>query len=228
MTIKQNFNEISNTIIDTKSHFSRSNDLITLLAVSKTRTAKEIRTLHALGQTAFGESYLQEALNKQEALHDCHIEWHFIGPIQSNKTTQISHHFNWVHSLCREKIANRLNDARALNPIPLNVLVQVNINDESSKEGLTVSQVSDFCQKLSQLPHLKLRGLMAIPQKSETFETQSKHFAKLHDLYKQNQKRFQFDTLSMGMSKDYQAAIAEGSTLLRIGTQLFGERKKKI
>ncbi len=223
MTIKQNFNDISKTIIDTKSCVNRTSDLIKLLAVSKTRTAAEIKTLYGLGQVAFGESYLQEALSKQQELLDCHIEWHFIGPIQSNKTSQISHHFNWVHSLCREKIAKRLNDARSTRPFPLNVLVQVNINQENNKEGLSVSQVSDFCQSLSQLPHLTLRGLMAIPQKSDTFEEQCKHFSKLHDLYKHNQKRFQFDTLSMGMSTDYQAAIAEGSTLLRIGSLLFGE-----
>lgn len=224
MNLKQRLQSISNEIIDTKNNFSRLSEDIKLLAVSKTRPAKNIRALYELGQKSFGESYLQEALIKQTELQDCKIEWHFIGPIQSNKTHLISQHFDWVQSLCREKIAKRLNDASINKINPLNVLIQINLNNETTKEGIPPCELHHFCNYLKSLKHLKPRGLMAIPQKTNNPQIQKANFQELLKLYKSYQKEFNFDTLSMGMSNDYKVAIENGSTLVRIGTKLFGER----
>ena len=171
---------------------------------------------------AFGESYLQEAITKQEKLTDCNIEWHFIGPIQSNKTKLIGQHFNWVQSLSREKIAVKLNESRLESQPQLNVLIQININNEPNKAGIKPEETLDFCEFVSQLPKLKLRGLMAIPQKSLDIKQQQLNFSQFYQLYASLKQQFNLDTLSMGMSNDYQAAIKQGSNMVRIGRQLFG------
>ena len=221
MNLKHNLHAISNKIIDAKLEFNRSNDNIKLLAVSKTRSAIEIRKLYELGQLAFGESYLQEAIAKQQQLTDCHIDWHFIGPIQSNKTKLISQNFSWVQSLCREKIAIKLNDSRLESQPRLNILVQINLNNEPSKAGLLIEEVRSFCDFIRTQPKLKLRGLMAMPQKSTDLKQQKLNFSKLYQLYTSLKQQFELDTLSMGMSNDYQAAITQGSTMVRVGRKLF-------
>lgn len=224
MNLKQRYQKVLTNIIDTKKRFSRVNDNVQLLAVSKKHSAQSIRTIYELGQHAFGENYVQEALDKQQELKDCQIDWHFIGPIQSNKTKQIAEHFNWVHSISREKIALRLNEARVGKTSKLNVLIQVNINQESTKEGIPISKLESFCQFITKLPNLNLRGFMAIPEASTDFDTQKNNFAVLHQQFLKHKEQYQLDTLSIGMSNDYQAAISEGSTLIRIGTDIFGER----
>ncbi len=224
MNLKHNLQIISNKIIDAKLEFNRPNANINLLAVSKTRLADDIRRLYNFGQIDFGESYLQEALDKQSQLNDCDINWHFIGPIQSNKTKLISQNFNWVQSLAREKIALKLNEHRLSSQAKLNVLIQINLNNEVNKSGVLENEAADFCDFISQLPNLKLRGLMAIPPKTPDINQQLINFEKIHKLYTSLKKQFDLDTLSIGMSNDYQAAIQKGSTMVRIGTQLFGAR----
>ena len=199
----------------------------TLLAVSKTRSIDDINALYQLGQRHFGENYLNEALSKIETLKALDITWHFIGPIQSNKTRPIAHHFHWVHSVARLKVAKRLNDQRPEGMAPLNICLQVNIDNEPSKSGLPVEDVPATAAKILQLPNLKLRGLMCIPQKSDNTQQQRQPFQKLAVLLqqlKQEQPTLTLDTLSMGMSNDLEAAIQEGATLVRIGTALFGPR----
>jgi len=205
----------------------RCADDILLLAVSKTRPAEDIRAAHSYGLSEFGESYLQEALEKIDDLHDLDLVWHFIGPIQSNKTRAIASHFHWVHSVDRVKIARRLNEQRPVQLPPLQVCLQVNISGETSKSGVTPQQLPQLAQEVSQLPHLQLRGLMAIPSASPDKEHQRDAFAQLHTAFTQLRSQIpQLDTLSMGMSGDMEAAIAEGSTIVRIGTALFGPRNR--
>ena len=205
----------------------RCADDILLLAVSKTRPAEDIRAAHSCGLSEFGESYLQEALEKIDDLHDLDLVWHFIGPIQSNKTRAIASHFDWVHSVDRVKIARRLNEQRPAQLPPLQVCLQVNISSEASKSGVTPQQLPQLAQEVSQLPHLQLRGLMAIPGASDDKEEQQQAFAQMHREFTQLRRQFpQLDTLSMGMSGDMEAAIAQGSTIVRIGTALFGPRNR--
>lgn len=203
----------------------RTESDILLLAVSKTRPASDIREAHCAGQTHFGESYLQEALDKIEALSDLPLTWHFIGPIQSNKTRPIAEHFDWVHSVDREKIARRLNDQRPAELPPLEVCLQVNISGEDSKSGCSLAELPALASAVDAMPRLRLRGLMAIPAASDDKSQQRHAFAQLRCALEDLQAEFsQLDTLSMGMSKDLEAAIAEGSTLVRVGTAIFGPR----
>lgn len=198
---------------------------IQLLAVSKTRTADEIRQAWQCGLTRFGENYLQEALHKQSGLTDLPIEWHFIGPIQSNKTKRIAGHFSWVHSVDRLDIARRLSDQRPDNLPPLQVCLQVNIDDEQTKSGIQPADLETLAHAVASLPHLQLRGLMCIPAPAASLETQRVPLRQLHELFDRlNQQGLALDTLSMGMSDDLEAAIFEGATLVRIGTALFGSR----
>ncbi len=202
---------------------------VQLLAVSKTKPAAMVRELWHLGQRHFGENYLQEALGKIRALDDLTtIHWHFIGPIQSNKTREISSHFDWVHSVDRFKIAQRLNDQRPESLPPLNICLQVNISDEATKSGVSLRELATLVQSISELPRLQLRGLMAIPAPAVNPEKQREPFrllAKtLHSL--NDSLALNLDTLSMGMTGDLEAAIAEGSTMVRIGTALFGAREQ--
>ncbi len=201
-----------------------------LLAVSKTRTAESIRTLYSSAIKDFGENYLQEALDKQQQLTDCDIHWHFIGPIQSNKSRAVAEHFHWVHSVDRLKLAKRLSNQRPPTLPFLQICLQINIDNETSKSGFTVNEAVSAAIEISQLPNLRLRGLMCIPQKRETLAKQRQPFAKIAALLSTINHQLpggipKLDTLSMGMSDDIEAAIAEGATIIRIGTALFGPRQ---
>jgi hypothetical protein len=206
----------------------RSAEEVKLLAVSKTKPASDIRVAVASGQHDFGENYLQEAQRKQSELGDLDLTWHFIGPIQSNKTRAISQAFDWVHSVDRLKIAQRLNDQRPDDRAPLNVLLQVNIDREASKSGVDPEQVHSLATQLAGLNHLRLRGLMAIPSIDGAMDQPDNAFSRMRQLFDELRNDHPAcDTLSMGMSGDMQAAIAQGSTLVRIGTAIFGERSKQ-
>ena len=200
---------------------------VTLIAVSKTRQADEVAALHARGQRQFGESYLQEALEKLDALAGLPLEWHFIGPLQANKTRHIAERFDWVHSVDRLKIARRLNDQRPAGLPPLNVCLQVNISGEPSKAGATPDGVAELAVAVETLPHLRLRGLMAIPAPSDDPARQRAPFRALAELAANLEASGHLlDALSMGMSDDLEAAIHEGATHVRIGTALFGPRAR--
>lgn len=202
---------------------------VQLVAVSKAQPADAIRAAYAAGQKIFGENYLQEALDKQAQLTDLDIEWHFIGPIQSNKTQPISQHFSWVHSVDRLKIAQRLNDARPDNLPPLQICLQLNVSNEASKSGVAPDDVMALASQIQQLPKLKLRGLMAIPAPSQNEAQQTAQFKQVRQCYDALvAEGFQLDTLSIGMSDDFKAAIAQGATFVRIGSALFGARPAKV
>ncbi|NBS16194.1 MAG: YggS family pyridoxal phosphate-dependent enzyme [Gammaproteobacteria bacterium] len=197
---------------------------VSLVAVSKTQPPKAIREAFGYGQIHFGENYLQEALSKQEALRDVEdIIWHFIGPIQSNKTRQIAERFSWVHGIDRLKIAERLNDQRPPAMGPLNVCIQVNISEEYSKSGVKPDEVAALAQQIEQLPHLKLRGLMGIPEVPDGMSEPRMAFRALRQL-KEALLPIPLDTLSMGMSLDFESAILEGATMIRVGSRIFGAR----
>lgn len=195
---------------------------IGLLAVSKTKPAAAIREAHAAGLRDFGENYLQEALEKQAELDDLPLIWHFIGPIQSNKTRPIAEHFDWVHSVDRLKIAQRLSEQRPAHLPPLNICLQVNVSAEDSKSGCSTEDLAELAKAVAALPNLRLRGLMAIPEPTDDVAAQHAAFAHLRQL--RDDLALDLDTLSMGMSHDLEAAIAEGATWVRIGTALFGAR----
>ena len=198
---------------------------VRLLAVSKTFPADAVREAYCGGQVAFGENYLQEALEKMEALRDLPLEWHFIGPIQSNKTRAIAENFAWVHSVDRLKIAERLSAQRPVHLPLLNVCLQVNVSGEESKSGVAPEEVVALAQKVARLPHLRLRGLMTIPAPAKDEAAQRAPFARMRALLEQLKSQgVMLDTLSMGMSYDCAAAIQEGATIVRIGTAIFGAR----
>ena len=204
----------------------RAGDIV-LVAVSKTFPAQRIAEAHAAGQSAFGENHVQEAVAKITGLAALPIEWHFIGPIQSNKTGPIAEHFQWVHSVEREKIAVRLNEARPEGLPPLNVCIQVNVSGEHSKSGVAPGGEIELAEAIARLPRLRLRGLMAIPEPTPDVELQRRRFALLRELKDKLAGRgYALDTLSMGMSDDLEAAIMEGATMVRIGTAIFGPRRK--
>ena len=201
-------------------------DTLQLLAVSKAQTADKLREAYLSGQRLFGENYLQEAICKQEQLADLNIEWHFIGPIQSNKTQLIAQHFDWVHSVDRLKIAQRLSDARPSKLAPLNICIQINSSFEDTKSGADLAEVTTLATAINQLPNLKLRGVMSIPAPASDYDKQRAQFKIVSDTFNSlKQRGFIIDTLSIGMSNDYVAAIHEGATIIRIGSALFGERK---
>ncbi len=198
---------------------------VTLLAVSKTFDAAAVREAVAAGQRAFGENYVQEGVDKIAALADLDLEWHFIGPLQSNKTRLVAEHFAWVHSIDRVKIAARLSEQRPDRLPPLNVLLQVNVSGEVSKSGVSLEALPDLAREVALLPHLVLRGLMAIPEPSEDMALMRARFAAVKNaLLQLNAAGHALDTLSLGMSADLEAAIAEGSTLVRVGSAIFGAR----
>jgi len=198
---------------------------VRLLAVSKRKPDSAVRELHALGQRAYGENYVDEGVEKIEALTDLDLEWHYIGPIQSNKTKHIAAHFDWVESIDRAKIVRRLDEQRPDDLPPLNVLIQVNLDGESQKAGCTPDEIAELADRVAGCEHLKLRGLMAIPAPREDETEQRAVFAKLRGLFEQlRQKHPAVDTISAGMTADLEAAIAEGSTMVRVGTALFGPR----
>ena len=200
---------------------------ISLLAVSKTWPAGHVRDAAAAGQRAFGENYVQESVAKIAELAALGLEWHFIGPLQSNKTRPVAEHFDWVHSVERMKIAERLSGQRPAGMAPLNVCLQVNVSGEASKSGCAPEEAVALANAIAALPKLRLRGLMCIPEPVEDVEAQRRPFRQLRELYDQLRgDGLPLDTLSMGMSHDIEAAIAEGATMVRVGTAIFGERSK--
>jgi pyridoxal phosphate enzyme (YggS family) len=222
-TIAENIAKLGERIREAAQASQRDFQHIGLLAVSKTKPAVAIRQAHAAGLCDFGENYLQEALGKQAELTDLPLIWHFIGPIQSNKTKAIAEHFDWVHSVDRLKIAQRLSEQRPAHLPPLNICLQVNVSGEASKSGCAPEELPALAAAVVQLPNVRLRGLMAIPEPTDDVSAQRQAFATVREL----QSRLALpglDTLSMGMSHDLEAAVAEGATWVRIGTALFGAR----
>lgn len=207
----------------------RQPEEVILLAASKTNPAEQVRKAWLAGQTIFGENYLQEALEKILALSDLPIEWHFIGPIQSNKTKRITENFSWVHSVDRMKIADRLSRDRPEKLPPLQVCLQINVSGEDTKSGILPEHAAEFAAYIAELPRIKLRGLMAVPELTTATALQRSQFQMLRTIYDQlRQDGFDLDTLSMGMSEDMDIAIAEGATMVRIGTSIFGPRRYPI
>ena len=226
--IKNNLENLYERIATLAKQYGRNPDDIRLMAVSKTFPASHVRLAYETGQRTFGENYVDEALEKISALAGLDIDWHYIGPIQSNKTKKIATHFQWVHSLASLKHARRLSDQRPADLTPLNVCIQVNISNEASKSGISADELVNFASQVHDLPRLCLRGIMGIPAPAEDFATQRTAFASLAKLYMQLRDTYDhIDTLSMGMSADMEAAIAEGTTMLRIGTAIFGKRDHK-
>lgn len=224
-TIVANLQAVRARIAAAAARCGRDPAQIALLAVSKTFGADAVRTAHGAGQRAFGENYLQEALGKIAALADLPLEWHFIGPVQSNKTRPLAEHFDWVHGVERAKIADRLAAARPAARGPLSVCIEVNVGGEASKSGVAPADAAALARHIAALPALRLRGLMAIPPASAEAAVQRAYFARLRELADTLRAQgFVLDTLSMGMSADMEAAIAEGATLVRIGTAIFGAR----
>jgi PLP dependent protein len=213
-------------IADCKKQYARAPGSVQLIAVSKTQPAERVRSAWACGQQHFGENYLQEALEKQHALRDCNLTWHFIGPIQSNKTREIAEHFDWVHSVDRLKIAQRLHDQRPEGRRPLQVLLQVNLSGESSKAGVGLHDVEALAAQVEALSNLRLCGLMAIPAPTQDVAVQRQVFKQLADARARLEAlgHRHCRELSMGMSADFAAAIAEGATMVRIGSDIFGRR----
>lgn len=226
MTISDNLQIIGTKLDAFSKQYKRSPSSIRLLAVSKRHSVSAIRKANAVGQIDFGENYVQELLEKAEQLSDLEIQWHFIGPLQSNKTKKIAEVANWVHTIDRIKIAQRLSDQRSADLPKLNVCIQVNISEEANKSGISPDDIFIFAKEVSNLPMLNLRGLMVIPVAESDFKKQRAVFAKTKKLLAElNKKGFKLDTLSMGMSGDMEAAVAEGATIVRIGTAIFGNRQ---
>lgn len=224
-TISTNLQAVKRRIIGACSRAGRDPASVTLLAVSKTFSAVMLREAHAAGQRRFGENYVQDALAKQAELADLDLEWHFIGPLQSNKTKSVAEHFAWVHSVDRLKIAERLSAQHPAHLPPLNVCVQVNVSGEASKRGCAPEAAPALCRAVAALPNLRLRGLMAIPEPTDDSALARRRFASLRVLRDElNRAGLALDTLSMGMSHDLEEAIMEGATLVRVGTAIFGER----
>lgn len=228
MTIKDNLHEIRQQITTIAKQCDRDPNQIQLIAVSKTKPVTAIEQAIECGQYQFGENYVQEGVDKIHYFQEqqkTDLEWHFIGPLQSNKTKLVAENFAWVHTIDRIKIAKRLNDQRPSNLPLLNVLIQVNISNEASKSGVIVEEINDLAQEIAKLPNLKLRGLMAIPAVTDNYKQQLATFKKMQCLFQELQQQFNnIDTLSMGMTDDMQAAIVAGSTMVRIGTAIFGAR----
>lgn len=226
MTITKRLNTISEEIYLAEKKYHRIPNSVLLLAVSKKQSIEKIHEAFSAGQKCFAENYLQEAMEKQKALSDLDIEWHFIGNIQSNKTKLIAENFNWVHSINKLSIATRLNAQRPAHLSPLNICIEVNIDGEKTKSGVMPQDIVELAKNISDLKNLKLRGLMVIPEKAisaarQTLSPFRKTFLLQQELI---QRGFKLDTLSMGMSSDFEAAIAAGSTIIRIGTAIFGKR----
>lgn len=223
-SLEQRYFRVADAIREACQDAGRDPASVRLLAVSKTRSAEEVAALAALGQRDFGENYVQEAVAKITALGEQPLCWHFIGPVQSNKTRDIAAHFDWVHSLDRERIARRLNDQRPASLAPLDVCIQVNIDDEDSKQGVSLAEVAPLAGLVSTLPRLRLRGLMAIPRADSLDRNRAAFHTLAMTLSSLRNTIPGLDTLSMGMSDDFDVAIAEGATQVRIGTALFGPR----
>lgn len=224
-TIENNIAKVRARIRSAAEKYQRTPDSVQLMAVSKTRPASMIREAANCGVVDIGENYLQEALDKQAELQDLALRWHFIGPIQSNKTRAIAEHFDWVHGVDRLKIAQRLNDQRPSELPPINICLQINVSEEDSKSGISTEQLPVLANQVQAMPNIALRGIMAIPQASDDLDEQRAAFkAVSHALSLLKETHPQMDTLSIGMSKDLEAAVAEGASIVRIGTDIFGQR----
>ena len=225
MKIANNLTKIRKKITATEKQFGRKENSVCLIAVSKTRKINEIIMAINENQRHFGENYCQEAIEKIKVITQPNVIWHFIGPIQSNKTKQIAHYFDWVHTVDRIKIARRLDEMRPDNMAPLNICIQVNTSGEATKSGLSINEVEDFINELKHFKRLKIRGLMSLPEIKPSFDEQRNSFSLLkkvlHELGADNPE---LDTLSIGTTQDMEAAIAEGATCVRIGTAVFGPR----
>lgn len=229
MQIKNNLTTIQQKIVEHCQSAERDSHSVSLLAVSKTKPNEAILEAYQAGQRAFGENYVQEGIEKIHYFEQQNIqlEWHFIGPLQSNKTRLVAENFAWLQTLDRKKIADRLNEQRPHYKAPLNVLIQINISDEESKSGISPTEMLELAEHIQHLPQLRLRGLMAIPAPTEDVNKQEFAFRQMQTLFQQLQQAFpqqQIDTLSMGMSDDMASAIKCGSTMVRIGTAIFGSR----
>ena len=223
--IKKRLEAVNKQVNHALNQFQRTTGSVQLLAVSKTRPSRDILEALDAGQQCFGESYLQEALDKIEQLASKQIQWHFIGRIQGNKTRAIAEHFDWVHSVDKIKYAKRLNDQRPANLPPLNICLQINIDQEESKAGITPQEAAQLIGQIETLPQIRLRGLMTLPAPAQTLEAQRLPFKALRELRDGLATRqVPLETLSMGMSGDLEAAIAEGATIIRVGTGIFGPR----
>jgi pyridoxal phosphate enzyme (YggS family) len=224
-TISANLQAVANRIEKAAREAGRAPESIHLLAVSKTFPADAVRAAAQAGQRCFGENYVQEGIAKIEQLSELGLEWHFIGPLQSNKTKLVAENFDWVHSIDRLKIAERLSAQRPTHLKPLNVCIQVNVSGETSKSGAALNEVQQLAQAIAQIPGLQLRGLMSIPEPTLDMQLARKRFASLRELRDEiNRDGLTLDTLSIGMSQDLEAAIMEGATIVRVGTAIFGER----
>jgi hypothetical protein len=226
LSLADNLQHVRLRIAEAARRHGRDPAAIRLLAVSKTQPAAQVREAFAAGQSEFGENYVQEALEKMAALADLPLTWHFIGPIQSNKTRAIAEHFAWVHSIDRIRIAERLSRQRPAGLAPLDACIEVNISQEPGKRGVAPEAVLPLARAVADMPGLRLRGLMAIPAPVMDFDAQRAAFGQMRRLFESLRAAgLALDTLSMGMSADLEAAIAEGATLVRVGTAIFGERK---
>lgn len=223
-SIAERFQHVRSQIRHATGIAGRPRGCVQLLAVSKTKSAADIANLYRLGQRHFAENYLQEALSKQQQLSAFNITWHFIGPIQSNKTRPIAGHFDWVHSVDRLKIAQRLSEQRPEHLPPLNICLQVNISAETSKSGIGLDELPALVEAVRVLPNLRLRGVMAIPEPESNYHQQRQPYRALYQAVKAL-NRPELDSFSFGMSGDLKAAIMEGATMVRVGTALFGERR---
>jgi pyridoxal phosphate enzyme (YggS family) len=227
-TIRNNLQRVQQRITAACAHAQRPVTDVTLLAVSKTFGPEAVREAHDAGQSAFGENYIQEAVEKIALLHELPLQWHCIGPVQSNKTRLVATHFDWVHTIDRFKIAQRLSEQRPPDLPPLQVCIQVNIDGGATKAGVAPKEVQALAGEIAQLPRLKLRGLMTIPEPADDFAAQCALHLRARALLDQlNEAGLELDTLSMGMTADLEAAIAAGSTMVRIGTAIFGGRPAK-
>lgn len=226
--IQENLDNVKNRIHIAEEKYQRNQGEVRLIAVSKTKPLADIQLAIDAGQFVFGENYVQEAVDKIEAINNEAIEWHFLGPIQSNKTRLIANHFAWVHSVDRLKIAQRLNDQRSPDLPLLNICLQVNISQEETKSGVDIDALIPLVESVLLLPNLSLRGFMVIPEKMEGLVAQRKPFYQISQLKENIEQRLSItlDTLSMGMSADLEAAVAEGASHVRIGTDIFGARNK--
>lgn len=224
-TIAENLHHVQTRIVQACTEAGRAGDAVLLLAVSKTFGADAVAQAHAAGQTAFGENYIQEGVEKIQALRHLPLQWHCIGPIQSNKTRLVAEHFDWVHTIDRVKIAQRLSEQRPEHLAPLQVCIQVNVDGGANKSGVSASEARDLAQAVAALPHLRLRGMMCIPEPAPDFIAACALYAGARAVFDGlNTAQMPLDTLSMGMSNDLEAAIASGATMVRVGSAIFGLR----
>ena len=225
--IKKNILEVKKNISKILLDFNRAEDSVTLMAVSKKQSTESIREAYQAGQKDFGENYLQESISKIQELHDLEIVWHYIGSIQSNKSKLVAENYDWIHSVAKIATLKKINNYRGSNKEKINICIQVNIDSEETKSGIHISEVEDFIKECSSMSQINIRGLMAIPKFQKDSDLKNVAFSKIKSLFDDLVlKGYKLDTLSIGMSGDYEEAIGSGSTIVRIGTAIFGEREK--